>query len=298
VIFGGSGFLGSHVADALTAAGHSVRIFDINESPYLRPGQEMVVGDILDLNAVASAARGADVVYNFAGLADIDEAKNKPIESVHLNVLGNVHMLEACRLNHVPRYVFASTVYVYSESGSFYRASKQACERYIEAFHQRYGQAYTILRYGSLYGRRADRRNGIFRMLHSALVDGKIVYSGTGQEQREYIHVNDAAEASVRVLEPEFENQHVVLTGAHPYKVQDVMRMISELLGDKPEIICENKPIEGHYKITPYAFHPRVGKKLVSDTLADIHERLNPEDETVYGVIIPHDENRGPGDDA
>jgi len=300
VVFGGSGFLGSHVADALTEQGYRVRIFDINPSPYLTRGQEMVRGDIMDFDAVTEAVTGADYVYNFAGLADIDEAKHKPVETVKLNVLGNCHILEAAREEGVKRFVFASTVYVYSESGSFYRASKQACERYIEAFHHRYGLSYTILRYGSLYGPRADKRNGIFRMLKSALMDGRISYSGTGDEMREYIHVRDAAASSVKILAEEYANRHVVLTGPHPYKVRDLMEMIKEMLSGKPEIEFLDKPLEGHYKITPYAFHPRVGVKLVGesytdmgqgllDTLAELHQRLNPDAETVFGVLVPKD---------
>lgn len=124
VVFGGSGFLGSHVADALSDAGYRVRIFDLVRSPYLRVGQEMVVGDLMDPAAVTQAAAGCQHVYNFAGLADIDDAKNRPVDTVTLNVLGNVHALEAARAAGARRFVFASSIYVYSESGSFYRASK------------------------------------------------------------------------------------------------------------------------------------------------------------------------------
>jgi len=55
-VFGGSGFLGSHVADALSARGHAVTIFDQRLSPYLLPGQHMVIGNTLDTSAVAQAA--------------------------------------------------------------------------------------------------------------------------------------------------------------------------------------------------------------------------------------------------
>jgi len=288
VVFGGSGFLGSHVADALLEAGYGVRICDLVHSPYLQPGQEMVRCDILDRDAMREAVRGADFVYNFAGMADVDEARDKPIEAIRLNVLGNAHILDACRYEkNIKRYVFASTVYVYSEKGSFYRAGKQASERIIEAYHERYGLAYTILRYGSLYGRRADARNGIYRILHSALVDGEITYSGTGEEQREYIHVHDAAESSVKILAPEYAGRHVILTGPYPYKVRDLMEMVREMLGKKPKVKFLNKLLESHYTITPYAFLPRIGKKLVPgthidmgqgllDCLAEMHEKLGP----------------------
>ena len=71
VVFGGSGFIGSHVADELSARGHKVRIFDIRRSPYLQKGQEMVVGDILNEADVAKAVDGCDLVYNFAGFAHL-----------------------------------------------------------------------------------------------------------------------------------------------------------------------------------------------------------------------------------
>jgi len=304
VVFGGSGFLGSHVADALQEAGWRVRICDIADSPFLAPGQEMEHCDILDPEAVVRAVAGAAVVYNFAGLADIDESRNKPVDTVKLNVLGNTHILDACRQEAVRRYVFASTVYVYSERGSFYRASKQASERIIEAYQERYGIPYTILRYGSLYGRRADRRNGIWRILHAALTQGEVVYSGSGDEQREYIHVRDAALLSVKALEQEFANQHVVLTGPYPCKVRDLMEMVREMLGGKPAVRFENKPLAGHYTITPYNFLPRVGRKLVGesytdmgqgllDCLAEMHEQVNLDERSIGGLLV---RNGGRGD--
>jgi UDP-glucose 4-epimerase len=274
VVFGGSGFLGSHVCDELTRAGYRVRVCDLTPSPFLQPGQEMVLCDILDREAVARAVDGADHVYNFAGLADIDEARDNPIRTLELNVMGNAHILEACKTAGVGRYVFASTVYVYSEKGSFYRASKQASERVIEAYHERYGVQYTILRYGSLYGRRADMRNGIYRILHSAMTQGHVTYSGTGDEQREYIHVRDAARLSVRILDAQYANQHVILTGPYPYKVRDLMDMVREIMGNRPDIRFLNKPLGGHYKITPYAFLPRLGTKLVGESYTDMGQGL------------------------
>ncbi len=274
VVFGGSGFLGSHVCDELSAAGYRVRVCDLTPSPFLHPGQEMTVCDILDQDAVRAAVKDAAYVYNFAGLADIDEARDKPIRTLELNVMGNAHILEACRAAGVRRYVFASTVYVYSEKGSFYRASKQASERVIEAYRERYGVPYTILRYGSLYGRRADMRNGIYRILHSALTEGRVTYSGTGEEQREYIHVRDAARLSVRILDPHYADQHVILTGPYPYKVRDLMEMVREILGNKPDVQFLEKPLGGHYKITPYAFLPRIGTKLVGESYTDMGQGL------------------------
>ena len=71
VVFGGAGFLGSHVCDVLSDRGHEVTIFDIVKSEYLREEQKMIVNDILDDQAVIDAIKGADYVYHFAAIADI-----------------------------------------------------------------------------------------------------------------------------------------------------------------------------------------------------------------------------------
>ncbi len=290
IVFGASGFLGSHVADALSTAGYRVRLFDRCPSPYQKSNQEMVIGDIMNLDQVIEAAKGATYVYNFAAIADIDEANDKPIPTATINVLGNMHALEAARTVGARRFVFASSVYVYSESGSFYRASKQAAERFTETYHERYGLNYSILRYGSLYGRRSDKRNGIYRMLHEAVAHHSITYKGSGEALREYIHVEDAARMSVQILAPEFANRHLILTGQEKMRIRDVMRMISEILPWPVELHFDEANMVHHYEITPYAFQPRIGRKLVLnehvdlgqgilDCLREIHQDLHHADE-------------------
>lgn len=305
IVYGGSGFLGSHVADALFDAGYPVRIFDRVPSPYLRPGQEMVVGDLMDAAETMRAAEGCAYVYNFAGLADIDDAKNRPIDTVQLNVLGNVHCLEAARAAGAKRFIFASTVYVYSESGSFYRASKQASERFVEVYQERYGLDYTILRYGSLYGRRADARNGIYRLVRQALQERRISYSGTANAMREYIHTTDAAKLSVQILADDYANRHLVLTGQERMAVKNLMQMIAEMIpGEKIEFDFNENPQPGHYVMTPYGFHPKVGHKLVAndyvdlgqgllDCLADIYETMHTDQNREDDWLVADSEAKG-----
>ena len=274
IVFGGSGFLGSHVADVLTSAGYETIVFDIKKSPYLQKGQAMFVGNILDKEAVGKAVAGCEVVYNFAGMADIEEAHLKPVETVENNILGNTIILEACRLSHVKRFVFASTVYVYSDAGSFYRSSKQACELIIENYQEVFGLPYTILRYGSLYGPRAGETNWVYKILKQAVTEGKITRYGDGEEIREYIQVEDAARCSVMILAKEFENQSVIITGYQPIKVKDIMIMIREMLGNKIEL--EFLPTDSglHYEITPYIFSPKIARRFVSNSYLDLGQGL------------------------
>ena len=297
VFFGGSGFLGSHVCDKLSEAGHDVTIVDLRPSPYLRPDQKMVTGSLLDVDLVNTVVSGADAVFDFAGLADIGESNQKPVETARINVLGNVILLEACRKAGVRRYVFASTLYVYGKSGGFYRCSKQACELYIENYHDMFGLEYTILRYGSLYGPRADRRNAINRFVAEALEKGEITYYGAPTALREYIHVEDAALSTVEILKPEYANQNIVLTGDQPMQVGDLFRMIGEMLGREIKINYQHDPNSGHYQITPYAFMPKVGRKMtphlstelgqgVLKVMEEIHQELHPDLKELGGYLM------------
>jgi UDP-glucose 4-epimerase len=273
-VIGGSGFLGSHVADQLSDAGYRVRVYDRRTSPWLRDDQEMIEGDLLDRDSLQSAIAGAQVVYNFAALADLNDARDKPIETVQINVLGNVHVLEACRHNDVKRLVYASTVYVYSREGSFYRCSKQAAEHYVEEYQQSYGLDYTILRYGSLYGPRADASNGLYRIVRDALTQGRISYVGNADSIREYIHVEDAARASVAVLADEFRNQSVVLTGNERMRVLDLLKMLAEILGISDAVDFRDQNYAGHYVRTPYAYQPKLGRKYAPTVHIDLGQGL------------------------
>ena len=273
-VFGGAGFLGSHVADVLTEAGFAVRIFDRVTSPWLQPSQEMITGDLLDYQAVESAVSGADVVYNFAALADLNEGLTSPLDTIRINILGNAHIMEACRKHKVQRFVYASTVYVYSRSGGFYRCSKQSAEHYVEEYQKTYGLNFTILRYGSLYGPRANKSNGLYRIVKSALETGVVRYEGSSEALREYIHVDDAAHASVIALGEEFCNQSVILTGQEPMKVLDLLKMLAEILDYKNPVEFIENDQAGHYVRTPYAYQPKLGRKFIPPMHVDLGQGL------------------------
>ena len=119
LITGGSGFLGSHVADTFSEAGHKVLIFDIKDSPYLRKDQKIFLGDILDGHSLEKAMEGIDMVFHLAALADIDVAKRRPYDTMNINIMGTVNVLEAARKNNVDKVIFASSIYVNSRAGSF-----------------------------------------------------------------------------------------------------------------------------------------------------------------------------------
>jgi len=292
LVTGGAGFLGSHIADALTARGHQVRIFDTRPSSYRQPGQQEFIGDITNADDVSRAVEGCDYVYHLAAIADLNAAKTRPVDTVRINIGGTLNILEACRIHRVKRLMFASTVYVYSREGGFYRCSKQACESYIEQYRQSYGLNYCVLRYGSLYGLRADASNGVYRFMKQAIQDRKISYGGLATDLRSYIHVGDAANLSVDALDEAYADQHLIITGHDGVRVGDLFQMFREMLGYPVQVDYVNSAQQdsstgqgGHYSITPYAFTPRPGKKLTTNHYVDIGQGMLQVLEQVHNEI-------------
>jgi len=271
LVIGGSGFLGSHIADELTSNGYNVTIYDMTPSQWLQPSQKMVIGNLLDQDMLDHCMKNVQYVYHLAGIADIGEATGKPVETVKTNVLGTTIVLEAALKAKIERLIFASTVYVYSHRGAFYRASKQAAENYIEIFQEKFGLNYTILRYGSLYGPRAQKWNGLRKYVEQAVKNNKIIFNGTGEERREFIHVSDAAQLSISILDKKYINKCYTLTGTQVLTGLELSKMIREIIG-KPFSI-EFSKISGshdHYVMTPYRFTPKRAMKMVPDTFIDL----------------------------
>ena len=276
VVIGGSGFVGSTLADCLSDAGYKVTVFDKRQSEWLREDQRMIVGDISDQNLLDKSIAEANYVFNFAGVSDLNDCLLSPKETISSNIMGNVNVLEACVKNKITKFFYASTIYVHSVEGGFYRCSKQAAESYIEEYHKMFALNYTIIRFGSLYGPRSNEKNGLYRLASTALSEGIIRYHGHIDTLREYIHVEDAVRACVEILESAtFLNENVVLTGQESMKVADMLKMMAEILRICPDAIeFTGEKAVGHYTRTPYAFQPRLGRKYRSQTYVDLGQGL------------------------
>lgn len=276
VVFGGSGFLGSYVADELTRRNYDVTIADINSSIYLQENQKFKKVDVLDIKNIKEIINDADMIYNFVAIANLDDAINDPIGTFNINVMGNLNILEACRqVGSVQRFVYASSAYALSSDGSFYGISKHSSEKLTEEYYKRYGLKYTVIRYGSLYGERASHNNYIYNLLQSAIQTGELNYKGDGQDLREYIHAADAAKLSVDILqEKQYENEHIILTGMEKLRRIDLLIMINEIMQNKLDVKQISDENMGHYKITPYTFHPTTAKKLVANPYIDLGQGL------------------------
>jgi UDP-glucose 4-epimerase len=143
----------------------------------------MIVGDILERDAFGKAMKGCEIVYHLAAVADLDEAIKSPGQAIEVNIMSTANALELARTNGIKPFVYASTIYVYSDHGSFYRTTKRTGELLIDDYWKQYGLAYTVLRFGSLYGPRADSHNSLYRMLTQALDERRIDYLGSGKDR-------------------------------------------------------------------------------------------------------------------
>ena len=271
LVVGGSGFLGSHVADELTEKGYEVTIFDQKKSTWINDNQKFIESDLLDREHVIKSLEGFNFVIHFAGIADIGESKEKPLETIETNIIGTANLLEGCRKNKIEKFIFASSVYVFSKYGSFYGKSKQACELLIEEYQNEFNLDYIHVRYGSLYGPRAQEWNGLKKYISEIIKNKQIDFSGNGEEKREYIHVKDAAIMTASLLESDEKNIAVNITGHQVISTLDLFKLIFEVLQLEEKInLSKESNVVSHYKISQYSFQPKESKKLVPKKFIDI----------------------------
>src|SRR5437667_11674691 len=160
VVSGGSGFIGSHVVDALVNAGHKVTVVDYRVKPN-RSDACFENVDLMDLSSVLSATRGAEHVFHLAAVSNVNYAYKYPVYTTALNVVGTANVLEAARVNGAARVYMASTVWVYNGcpqnggalqesepffldgAGHIYTSTKMASEMVCHNYSQLYKVPFT-----------------------------------------------------------------------------------------------------------------------------------------------------------
>jgi len=221
LVTGGAGFIGSHLADALVAAGNRVRVLDNfttgrrENLAHLGGSVEVVEADLRDPAACREACAGVSLVFHQAALGSVPRSMEDPATSIAVNVTGTANVFAAARDAGVRRVVYASSSSVYGDSDrlpkregeegeplSPYALSKVMGEELARAFGRCFGLETVGLRYFNVYGPRQDPAGPyaavIPRFFAAALGGEAPLVHGDGEQSRDFTYVADAVEANLK----------------------------------------------------------------------------------------------------
>ena len=257
LVTGGAGFIGSHTVDRLLAAGARVRVLDNLSSGKVAnlPGEppiEFVQGDIRDAATVDAALDGVSHVLQLAAQVSVQASVQDPVQSAAINILGFLTVLEGARRHRVERFVYASSSAVYGavdavpvrEEASLkpispYGLEKSINERYAAMYCDLYGMSCLGLRYFNVFGTRQDAGSpysGVVSRFVSALrSDEPLTIYGDGHQSRDFIYVEDIAQANSLALQARWEGVGNVATGQSVSLLQ-LAGMLSRTAG-KPLVV-------------------------------------------------------------
>ncbi|MFC3800635.1 NAD-dependent epimerase/dehydratase family protein [Cohnella sp. GCM10012308] len=252
-VTGGAGFIGSHLSEALLAAGADVHVIDNLSSGYranVPAGAVLHETDIRSPEArTVIACIRPEVIYHLAAQADVQRSIDNPVEDASVNVEGTLNMLEASRQAGARKFVFASTSAVYgnvakevvserakAEPMSFYGLSKRTAEQYIRIYSQLHGLDYTILRYGNVYGPRQTPKGegGVVAVFLDRLRQAiPPTVHGDGEQTRDFVYVKDIVAANIAAFARGARETLNVGTG-RATSVNDLLRLLE---------LCRGAPI-------------------------------------------------------
>ncbi len=255
VVTGGCGFIGSHLVDKLVEVSEKVVVVDnLSYSTtryiekYIEDGKvDFVKADVRNLSLMKKVVAEADAIFHMAAQPDVRLSVKHPLKDFSCNTLGTLTMLEACRLNDIEKFVFASsggTIYGLSSKPasedrplnpiSIYGASKASCEMYLRAYSYLYGIKAVSLRYGNIYGPRSTR--GVIYDFFMKLRKNprKLTVLGDGMQRKSYLYISDCISATLLVSKTEtgrFDAFNV--SSPEVITVREIAKIVIETLGLK-----------------------------------------------------------------
>jgi UDP-glucose 4-epimerase len=254
VVTGGSGFIGSHLVDALLALGARVRVIDDFSTgfrQFLNPAAELCEASLLDYSRMRSAFAGADLVFHLAANADVRHGLEHPRKDLEQNLLATHNVLEAMREHRVSRVAFSSTGAVYGDTAvmptpedapfpiqtSLYGASKVAAEALLTAYAHGYGFRVGIFRFVSMLGPRYTHGH-VFDFWQKLKRDPtRLEVLGDGKQQKSYLHVADCVRALLLGVERQREPVSVLNIGHEDWlTVTESVAIICRALAVSPAL--------------------------------------------------------------
>ena len=277
LITGGAGFIGSHIARTVARAGERVRVMDDFSSG--RPANlddiageiELVHGDLRDVDAVARAADGVEVIYHQGAVPSVPRSVVDPRTTLDVGITGTLNVLLAARDAGARRVVFASSSSVYGDTPEMpkreemtprplspYAISKLSAEQLCGVFTRLYGLETVALRYFNVFGPNQDPTSqyaAVIPKFIAAVAAGErpTIY-GDGEQSRDFTYIDNVVDANLRAATaPEAAGRVFNIASGRAITVNRMLALVGELLG---------KPAEAE------RVDPRPGD--IRDSLADI----------------------------
>jgi dTDP-glucose 4,6-dehydratase len=264
LVTGGAGFIGSHFARRLAAAGEDVVVLDKltyagNRANLEDVDHEFQQGDIADPQAVAEAAAGCDAIVNFAAETHVDRSILGPAEFILTDVLGTQVLLDHARERGI-RLLQVSTDEVYGDvppeapgctedaplrPSSPYSASKAGGDMQVLAYARTYGVDALITRGANTYGPRQHPEKFLPLFITNALDGEPLPVYGDGRQRREWLHVDDHC-AGIELALRRGERGHVYNVGGQERENMEVVRRILDLTGASPDLVRHVADRPGH----------------------------------------------------
>jgi UDP-glucose 4-epimerase len=263
LVTGGAGFIGSHLVDALAAAGHSVRVLD-NFTTGTRANLvqvqdriEIIRGDVTDIGVVSEAVKGVELLFHQAALVSVPRSVADPLETHHVCATGTLQVLKASQEAHVRRVIYAGSSSAYGNASKLpvresdsahpfspYAVAKLAGEQYCSAFTHVYGLETVRLRYFNVFGPRqspAGPYSAVIPLFIEAIAAGQNpMIDGDGLQSRDFTYVDDIVQANLLAAEvPRVAGKIYNIASGRRTSLLDLVEKINDILG------THIKPIHG-----------------------------------------------------
>lgn len=255
IITGAAGFVGSHLANSLSEAGHEVTTIDAK--PSLAKRTRYINVDLADPLRTLRNVKDCDCVVHLAAILGVDRTETKPLATLDGNILMTKNVLEACRMNHIEKLLLSSSSEVYGASEklpmdetlvpqpiSVYGVSKLVCEEYAKAYGRAYDLNYCIVRYFNVYGPGQSKDFIVPRFTSLALKNEPITIFGDGSQVRCFAYVSDIVNGTRLAIESSNALNETINLGndTQPITVNDLAQRIRELTSSRSEI--QHVPLE------------------------------------------------------
>ena len=258
IVFGGAGFIGSHVVDALVQKGCDVTVFDrpnvsIDNLSDNLDAINIIQGDLCNHSDVEEALRGQDLIFHFAATTLPASSNQNPIYDVETNLISTLGLIESALKHNIKKIIFASsggTVYGIPQSLPIsethptepicsYGILKLSIEKYLALFEHLHRLPYVVLRFGNPYGerQRLTSAQGVIPVFLGKIRNNEYMdVWGDGSVARDYFYISDLVSAVIKATEPNISGEIFNIAGGKAYTLLEILTVIEKVTGIKPRV--------------------------------------------------------------